>query len=810
MQNLAHRFRLIVSWTLVLCAAPASAQVAGPPLPGYVHDVWTTRHGLPQNIVVDVLQTRDGYLWAATHNGLARFDGVRFEIFDMASTPELPSGWITVLFEDANGTLWIGTDLGLARYRDGSFTRVDLGGALDRPAASSTPIPSTQIQAIRRDAAGTLWVATSRQVLWREPDGWRTIPLGDVGLVNGLLVDSEGVLWIGTEAGLLQWNDRILRRFQGIDGLFDDQTWPLYEDRTGDLWVRGWQGLVRIDRRTGDVEPAPSALEDAFVNTVFEDRDGRLWIGAHNTLFALGPEGNLSAYPITRGGEEEVHAITQDREGHLWFGVSGGRAGLHRLSRRRVTVLTSEDGLPCDNASAVTQGADGTVWVGLLCRGGAEGLVAVRDGRVISHRGPASFWPAQVASLLALPGGDLWMGTFGDELFHLEDGRFTRVTSHDGPFGPYIVALRRDEQGALWLGSQGGLSRYRNRRWTTFTTRDGLAHNDVRSIASGPDEALWIGTAKGLSRYAGGRFTNFTHAEGLPLGPVRAIHVDAAGTVWIGTYGGGLARLEEGQITAFGTHGGLLDNSVHRILEDDSGYLWLSGDRGIRRVSREELNDVAKGRSARLSVDIFDERDGMANAEANGMGQPAGWKMRDGSLWFPTQGGIVIIDPQAVKRAAVAPPAIIEQVVVDGVAHDPHRALRVPPGDRELEIHYTAPAFARPEQIQFRYRLQGHDTDWVEAGTRRIAHYANLVPGDYRFELRARGSAGLWSEEGATLALTLEPRLYQRTSVRVGLLLLLGALVFLALRLRVAHLHARAEKLEALVADRTADRKSVV
>ncbi len=390
-------------------------------------------------------------------------------------------------------------------------------------------------------------------------------------------MDREDVLWIGTDSGLIQWQGRILRTLQAMDGLFDDQTWPLHQDPEGDLWVRGWRGLVRIDRETGDVEPAPGMLADAVVNAIFEDRDGRLWIGAHGALFALDPASRLSTYPITQAGEEEVEAITQDREGHLWFGVSGGRAGLHRLSPQRVTMLARENGLPCDNVATVTQGPDGTVWVGLLCRGGAAGLVALRDGLAIPYQGRAGTAPAQVASLLALPEGDLWMGTFGDELFHLEDGRFTRYTHADGLVGQYVVALYRDHQGALWVGARGGLSRYHEGRWITFTTRDGLAHNDVRSIAPDPEGALWIGTNGGVSRYTGGKFTNFTRADGVPAGPVRAIHVDADGTAWIGTYGGGLARLKDREITRFGTQG-------HVGLPARSGERHV--DREVRQRSR--------------------------------------------------------------------------------------------------------------------------------------------------------------------------------------------------------------------------------
>ncbi|MGH9161018.1 MAG: two-component regulator propeller domain-containing protein, partial [Vicinamibacteraceae bacterium] len=708
---------LAVLWTLTGSSRPAFAQLVGPPVPGYVHDIWTTQHGLPQNQIRTIVRTRDGYLWIGTGSGLVRFDGVEFTTFDVTTTPELPANWISALYEDRDGALWIGTDAGLVVYADRSFSRPQLG----------VDTGDNYVHAIVQDAEARLWVAIGGQVLRRDGRQWAKLSLGDTR-ATGLLVDGDA-LWIGTTTGLIEWRGRILRTITSRDGLPEPHGWiePVYTEGAGPLWVNTGAGVVLVDRDTGKATGAPEPLAQGNVLQMLKDRSGRLWIGGRGALFEYTRAGTLVEYRVADQIDSLVTTLLQDRDGQFWFGVSGGRGGLHRLTPQRVTVLTRQHGLPCENVITTTQAADGTVWAGMFCPKGGS-LVAIKDGKVTPFPEPE----AKPASLLADPDGSLWLGTFHGALFHLVQGRITTFTSsNSGLTGEYIVALHRDKAGALWIGTEHGLHRYHHGRWARFRTTEGLVHNDVRFITSGRDGALWIGTRGGVSRFTRGRFKNLTTEDGLPRGAVRAVHIDAENTIWIGTYGGGLCRLKNGRVTRFGTHGGLLDSGVHRILEDAHGDLWMSGDQGIRRVSRRELNDFADGKLKRLSVTIYDEHDGMKNAEANGMAQPAGWRMRDGTLWFPTQGGIARIDPAAAKQTSSRPPVIIEEVLVNETAYDPRQQIIVSPGSTALEIHYTAPAFSRPEHIQFRYRLEGHDSGWVDAGTRRVAHYANLAPGSY-------------------------------------------------------------------------------
>jgi transcriptional regulator with PAS, ATPase and Fis domain/ligand-binding sensor domain-containing protein len=780
---------------LGLAVPSLHAQSSEQPFPGHVLKTWTTRDGLPQNRVGTLLQTRDGYLWIGTRNaGLVRFDGVGFTVFDITNTPSLPSNWVSTLHEDADGVLWIGTAAGLVAYKDGVF-------ATERISDDAT---LSAIVAVVPDSHGATWVASSRHVARRDGDRWTTI-YGADSSINGLAIDDEGAAWIATDRGLVMWQAGEVRTLTTADGLPSTVVRAVYETQAGEMWVGTARGLGRIDRKDRAVRAEPAPLGTAPANRLFEDRNHTLWIGSEGRLAARPRDGPPTVHTIAdRADGGSVSAITADREGHLWFGVDGGRGGLHRLGPQRVTVLSHADGLPCDNVGPVSEGADGTLWVATLCSDG-RGLVALRGGRPQLYDGPTFVW-----SILAEQDGNVWAGTYDGQLFHLDP------SSGQNRFVPYpidtpeplsaIVALHRDEQGTLWVGTGAGLYRHAQGRWTRVGAAAQLSNDHVRSIVAGKDGSVWVGTDAGLHHYQQGRFTNYAAAEWLARAPVRAIHVDAEGIVWIGTYGGGLCRLKSDRIHCFGTQGGLLDTSVHRLMEDEAGYLWMTGDRGIRRVVRRELDEVAEGRHTVLSVVVVDEADGMKSAECNGLGQPAGWRMRDGTLQVPTQRGLVHIAPAIVDDIEFPLPApIVEQASIDGTFYPVASTLTAPPGSTDFEIRYSAPSFARPTQIQFRYRLDGYDADWIDAGNRRVAHYANLAPGSYQFHVAARDTGGSWSEGSAVLGLVLRPHLYQRLPVQVGLGLLALLGVLAGLRLRMAGMRERARRLETVVADRTAE-----
>lgn len=775
----------------VLVPSPGGAQTADQPVAGYVTKRWTTADGLPHNWISAIVQTRDGFLWLGTNNaGVVRFDGVTFKTFNVLNTPALPSDTITRLFEDADGTLWIASGAGLARYRDDAFVAESLPNELSARA----------IVDLQTDRNGRLWLAVDEAVARRDGDSW-TIVMRGAG-VQRIWHSTDGTLWMATRDGLVEWRDRVVRTLRSGDGLPGGDVLALLEDRAGRLWIGTAQGLAYLQR--GAEASIERMLSGVPISALFEDRDGVLWIGSRNRWITRWPDGTLSQSIVeseTQDGSAAV--ITGDREGHVWVGMEGWQGGLYRLRRERASMLPLE-GAACRNTGAMTAASDGTLWLATFCPDG-QGVLTIRDGQVTRQPGPAF-----VASMFADPDGSVWLGTYGGRLFHSppsasseRERRFEEIpAAPTRDSGNVIASLYRDAGGWLWLGTRKGAFRWGDGEWRSLTSRDGLASDEVFTIAGIRDGAIWLGMTGAISRYEDGRVTTYRVGDGVPQGAVRALHVDADGAVWIGTYGGGLARLKNGRITRYGLRNGVLDSSVHRIIEDDQGYLWLSGDRGIRRVSKRDLNAIADEGGLTLDVTVLNEADGMRSVESNGMAQPAGWRMPDGTLYFPTQAGVVRVDPARLAGPAPAPQPHIEEAIVDGALADARGSVEAGPGYRDIAIRYTAPAFGKPELVQFRYRLEGHSDEWIDVGTRREISFATLRPGRYRF-LLAAGSGSEWSEASAPLVLVLQPSLYQRPSVQIGAGLLgLAGIVGAALGY-VRRTRRRANELEQAVAERT-------
>jgi signal transduction histidine kinase len=456
-------------------------------------------------------------------------------------------------------------------------------------------------------------------------------------------------------------------------------------------------------------------------------------------------------------------------------------------------MLPIVEGVTNVSAVPIVEDRDGAMWIGGTCsgllrqRGSERQLLTSVGGRPLG-----CIW-----SLLADADGVLWIGMYSGGLSRLEHGRlqtFTRANSglqHD-----VVLALFRDRQGVLWVGTQGGLQKFTDGVFTSYRTTDGLVNDDVRFITEDRQGALWIGTINGLSRYFRGRFTNYTTANGLANNAVRAIHEDSDGTLWIGTYGGGLMRFKDGRFVPITRADGLFDDVVSRILEDDRGFLWMSGNRGIFRASRESLNAFADGRAPAVASMSYGVTDGMTTQETNGGAQPAGWRARDGRLWFPTINGVAIIDPR-VPGEERPPPIAIERVAVDDHELDRTAPIVLPSGRRRLEIAYTALSLTAPEKARFRYRLEGYDADPIEAGDRRVAYYTNLPPGNYVFRATGSNHDGVWNTAGATLAVTVTAPFWMAWWFRISAALSLAALAFLVHRGRIAALNRRQQLHEA-------------
>ena len=779
---------------LILLGAPVTALGPDKAMTQYVHDVWQTDDGLPQNTVQAIAQTPDGYLWLGTRDGLVRFDGVRFTVFDTDNAPEIGHDFVLSLLTDARGRLWVGTaGGGLARYENGRFTRF----------TEAEGLPSSQVSALYEDRRGRLWVGTDGGGLVRlEGDPFLSeASRGALGnRIRALAGDAES-LWVGTEAGLARLDDDgALSSFTPEEGLSRLSVRSLLVDREGVLWVGTDVGLNRLENGRFTVFTQDDGLSHDVIWSLHEDREGSLWIGTDGGGLNRRRDGRFTSFRSAQGlSNDSVYALFEDREGNLWIGTNLG--GLNRLRDGRFTPFTTAEGLSNDYIRSVYEDREGNLWIGT--EGG--GINRMRDGRFTAFTTEDGLSNDIVFSILEDRQGSLWIGT-DSGLTRLRDGRFEVFTADMGLTNDSVLALYEDRAGNLWIGTYaGGLNRLANGRFTAITTNEGLSSDTVNVLLEDREGDLWIGTrGGGLDRLRDGEITVFTKKDGLSDDLVFALHEDDEGSLWIGTYGGGLNRLKDGRFTAITESEGLYDNVIHRVIEDGLGNVWMSSNKGIFRVPKKELDEVADGKRARVEPVVYGTHDGMNNAECNG-GASAGVRTRDGKIWFPTIEGVVRIDPRHLPTNRLEPPVAIEEVLVDDRPVEPSELLELPAGTRALEVHYTALSLTAPEAVRFRYRLEGYEDAWVEAGSRRAAYYTKLPPGRYRFRVIAANDDGLWNERGATLSVVAAPRYYETLWFRgFGVIFFLSAGPLFH-RFRIRRLTRQKAELERLVAERTAE-----
>ncbi len=785
--------RIAFSSVLLVASARARALDPSKSIAQYGLDAWATRDGLPQNSVAALLQTRNGYLWMGTEEGLVRFDGVRFTVFSTRNTPAFRQNRIEALAEGSDGSLWIGTVDGLLRKRGDEFTSYGVADGL----------PNETILALLADPDGSLWIGTQRGGLacWKD-ERFVSVLSREQGLpsdmVTALARSRDGSLWVGTDDGLACVREgRIVSRTTTSDGLPANRVNDVVEGRDGEIWAATSGGLALLSR--GRVTVVTKSKEFSSINALCLDRGGTLWTGTSRGLSrvrggAVQPFGGAGGPPHG----VVVVCLLEDHEGNLWIGTDGD--GLLRLRDAPIVTYGKRDGLTKDYVYAVLEDPHGIVWVGT--RGGGLGRLRDGDVSVLTTR---EGLPHDVVSALAQGrDGALWVGTAGGGIARLKDGRVRVYAKKDGLSSNLIRVLLEDRHGALWIGtSGGGLDRLEQGRVTSFSEADGLAGDTVVDLCESRDGSLWVGTTTGISRFQDGTFTSFGEKEGLSYA-VRALKADPDGTLWIGTSGGGLFRMRGGRLSSVTARQGLYDDVVFAILDDGAGNLWMSCNRGIFRVARQELEDFFAGKRSAVTSAAYGEADGMKSAECNGGFQPSAWRGRDGRLWFATIRGVAVVDPKAIRVNREPPPVVLERIIVDGRNLGATAGQPFPPGSRSIELDYAGLSFVSSERMRFKYRLEGVDSDWVDAGQRRTAYYTKLSPGRYVFRVIASNSDGVWNETGASLPFSVRPFFWQTLwfyALCAAFVLLVAAAAF---QFRVRSLRLREEDLKRRVAEEIA------
>jgi signal transduction histidine kinase/ligand-binding sensor domain-containing protein len=712
----------------------------------YAHRIWGQEEGLFQPTIYSILQTKDGFLWLGTQDSLIRFDGMRFRQFELDGSA-VQRKLVRDLAQDREGDLW-------AALVGGGVVKITSNEEVTRY-TTQNGLPSDNTSCVVSDSHDALWICTDRG-LARLAEGRVRVTTTAQGLPsNGIRSTCEatdGTRWVsGWDFGLARSHGERFTAYSNSQIAPRDNVTALLCAADGSIWAGKETGLVKIQASGSRTFTVREGLPDNNVSALAQAPDGSIWIGTNDGVSRY-RDGEFSVYRTRDGlSHSLVLSLYIDTEGSLWAGT---KDGLDQFTDGKVTPYTTEDGMASNETGPVLEDAAGRLWIGTLGSG-----LDIFDGRT-----------------------------------------FTRLTAGDGLASDTVLSLAADPSHGVWAGTSQGLNLIRKRKLIrTYSQRDGLSSSEIRALFIDTKGTLWAGTSRGLDRLTGTRFeraalsdskletgivalggghTVRLFASTAPSGlysiadesaanypvdilhPIDCYYLDRVRhAVWMGTLGSGLLRWENQKLTHVRVKDGLYDNRIYSILRDDQANFWMASSKGIFRVGQRELEDFADGKTRSIASLPFST--GQLRFECRSGVQPGACRTRDGRLWFSTTNGLVVVDPNHLVSDRVPPPVKVTAVVVNGRRSMPDQKLRFKPFENNVEIRYAGLSFVSPEKVSFRYKLQGYDKGWTDAGGRREAFFTNLPPGIFRFEVMARNADGIWSRQAAAVDFRIEPRFYQ-------------------------------------------------
>jgi ligand-binding sensor domain-containing protein/signal transduction histidine kinase len=756
---------------------------------------WDQESGLPQDSTNSLAQTPDGFLWVAGDEGLARFDGAEFFVPGEFQERPYEQRSANCLSIDSRGQLWIGSFAGLyCRGERGKFRYYDQKAGL----------PSADITAVATDSTGTVWAGTYEAGLFCQ-NGERFIeyvPAQELRQqpVSQIYPAKSGDVWVATSEGLYRIDKAkgIAQQLGAGNGLRGTAVTALTTDLLGRFWVGTREGLAYLDNDRFYPIELPSG-DGSGVTALFTDSHGMIWIGS-------GKGGVWRMLPDPKIGEAEFRALSslieggrslsvlkfcEDNEGDIWIGSD---AGLFRISDARFTVFNARSGLRTDFVGSVLASRTGKIWIGT-----DEGLAFLPGSastKAIMAPVISPILSEKTTALYEDPRNVLWVGTAEGSLQSFQEDPFS-VASEPIRFGSAgVTAICEDPSGDLWVGtSRAGLNLFHNGRLIRqFTEQDGIRDNGVRTLALGSDKTVWIGT-RGVMRYKDGKIEDAIPKDN----PAHdryfyALLVDSDGTVWAGTLGDGLARIRNADCRLRDIKHGVYSDVFFTLVKDDKGNLWSSSNQGIFVAKISELNEFFDGKRPTVDYRRFTAADGLATTECIGGAANTSCRTTDGRIWFTTLGGLAVTSPETLIVDSRSLPVVLERLVTnltgDIPLHPGSPPTVLPPKINSIEIHYAGLSLSAPEKLQYRYKLDGFDAGWTDAGSRRVAYYTNLLPGHYRFRVTARNRDGIWTPENlaTTGGLIIEPHYYQTWWFYSLCLLLIGLLIWGLYRWRLAQI----------------------
>ena len=787
---------LTIGLVCLASSTPAEALTRELTLQQLRHTSWGAKEGAPAGSIYSIAQTRDGYLWLSDGT-LSRFDGLKFVPIDLPRDPRLGSMRITSLAARGSGGLWIGFNNGAGLLKDGNLTVY----------TARDGFPSGSVNGFAEEDDGTAWAGTTGGLARLDGAQWRPIgadwkyPVGRA-TIRSVMVDSEGTVW-ATSPGKVMFLPKGQKAFQELKLPLTDQV-ELAESPSGSIWLEdqlGLRFLRKISNASG--RTASSSRGPLF------DRDGALWsvrsftTGVyripHPERFEDGRNVVEKDVPEAFTEKDGLSAnqgstLLEDREGNVWSGMGQGLNRFSNPTLVRLVMPPLPEGQNFSPPSETLAAADdGGLWI----IDSLQPLLNLQDGRVVRHAELTA-----LNSAIRANDGSVWFAGPG-KLWHFKDGKFTRTALPAGTDDFQVQALAQDASGALWASIQAhGMFKLSDGKWTAEPVLPASPKLSVVSMTSGGEGGIWAGYIDNqIAALGDDGWHVYGKQDGIEIGHVAALFARGS-HVWAGgEYG--LARFDKTRFRTVLPSVDRLFDSITGIVETKAGDLWLNGRAGIVRVSSREIERSVADSSHRVAADVYGTLDGLQGTSLRIRPLPTAIEGTDGRLWFSTSAGFFSIDPARIARNPVPPQLTIESLDVDGKSYRPSAGLTLPKLAQTVRFDYVGLSLTMAQKIRYRYKLDGFDTAWQEAGAGRQALYTNLKPGRYKFHVIAANNDGVWSEQGATLDLVLPPAFVQTGWFIAICLGGAGGLIALLIRFRVKQVSDRMRsRVEARLAER--------
>ncbi|MDZ7808692.1 MAG: two-component regulator propeller domain-containing protein [Gracilimonas sp.] len=801
---------------------------------------WTLEDGLPVNTVGNITQDSLGYLWISTYDGLVRFDGLEFNIYNYSNTPEMPHNRTTLMYLQDKDRLWVSLEYGGVLLKENgnfrhfgrqtNFTDSDLTQIFESSDGrmffithsglyvfdgekfamfyNSDKPAQNQLHDIFEDHDKSIWVATNNGLLQFNPAGdllaeYHKSPIQQDNRFWEVLRTSNGIITTGTDAGVYELQDGDLVQTDKYAAADNYAIGKIYNDENttlllavGEVFYKGENQIVKL--QSNNLKPTE------YFKDFYSDSNGRLWLIGTSGSLSLFEEGEIRSFTeIPDISDYYFNSVFEDREGNIWFGTNAN--GLIAASEGKVRSLGTPEGLSGNNILAMYEDSRKRYWVGT--RGAGLNLI---DGDSITYydvkNGAATKF---VQAIGEDRNGNIWFGHHQKGLNKITPNGLEHYVPGNNVEINDIRSIYTHSNGEMWLGTYGGLIKFdpSGSDHVVYGKDDGLTGIKIRYVTEAPDGAIWTGSLDGgVSRFHEGTFTNYTTEDGLSSDNIRSIYIDEydAGTIWIGSENNGLNRLKDGNISYINMEDGLPDHIIHWISQDDNGWLWMSSNRGVFKINKSELNAYLDNESEIFTLLHYGRAEGMRNPEGNGSVQEAGLRTSDGDFWFATQEGVAIFSQDREDTLAFPPTVLINSITAGGNSYTSDKVM-IDEGYKSFAINFNALTFPTSEKARFRYRLIGIDDSWNEVSGQRSVSYNDVPAGDYTFEVLAANNNGIWSEKPAIASITVQPFFYEQPWFFILVLALITGGYFGATQIRYQYLVNKQRKLESIIQEQTTE-----